>query len=226
MIDGNNRFGFVGVVVLTCQTDAVLDGVRPIGGGETVVIIIEVGGVVIEPHGTVVIVLIEPALVVSYREAMMDEDLMVGITASHLEAVPVSLTRIFSQSDGDGLSVPIGHLRTHLAVEPGLVDTCRARVGTHIIVRTPVFETDTILNDGVRGADALEEIPTVVGVTPCAASDIVVSGAGELLVRKAIRVSSEVSGSTGHCLVVEVMVRIDILDDVVASYFHLTACIA
>ena len=151
---------------------------------------------------------------------------MVGISASHLKAVTVSLTRVFCQGDGNGLSVPIGHLCTNLAVKPTLIHTRGARVGTHVVVRTAVFKADTVFDDGIGCAYALEEIPSVVRVTPCTATDIVVSGAGELLIGKAVGIAAEVGGSTGHGLIIEIMVAIHIFDDVVTSVLHLTSGIS
>ena len=93
----------------------------------------------------------------------------------------------------------------------------------HVVVGHTVLVADAVLDDGIGGADTLEEIPSVVGVIPRAATDIVVSGAGELLVGKAVGVAAEVSGGTGHGLVVEVIVGIDIEDDVVSAFLHLTS---
>ena len=76
------------------QTDTVPDRVGAEGGGETVVGVIVVRGIVIEPHRAAVIVLVKASGVVSYRQTMMDQKPMVGMLPSHLEAVAVSLAGV------------------------------------------------------------------------------------------------------------------------------------
>ena len=91
----------------------------------------------------------------------------------------------------------------------------------HVVVGHAVLVADAVLDDGVGRADALEEIPSVIGVIPRAATDIVVSGAGKLLVGKAVGIAAEVSGTAAHRLVVEIIVGIDIEDDIVSAFLHL-----
>ena len=200
-----------------------MDGVGAVGGGKTVVIDIGISGVVIQPHGASVIVLIISTCIVAYRQTVMNENLMVGISAPHLKSVSITLTRILRQGDGDGVSVPIGHLRTYLGVKPRLIHTFRTGIVRHVVIRRSVLIADTVLDDGVCVAHTLEEIPTVVGVVPCPASDIVVSVSGELLIGKTVCVTAEISRTTGHRLIVEVIVRVHVLDDVVSAILHLAS---
>ena len=93
----------------------------------------------------------------------------------------------------------------------------------HVVVRHAVLVADAVLDNGVGRADTLEEIPSVIGVVPRAATDIVVSCTGELLVGKAIGVTTEISGTAGHRLVVEVIVGVHIEDDIVSAFLHLTS---
>ena len=152
---------------------------------------------------------------------MVNEELMVRITATHLEAVAVALTRILREGDGDGIAVAVGHLRAYLRAEPTLVHACGTGMVAHIVVGRAVLIADAVLDNGIRRAHTLEEIPTVIAVAPCPATDIVVTRSGELLVRKTVRIAAEVGLSARHGLVVEVMMAIHVLDDVVAAFLHL-----
>ena len=222
MIDGNDILCLIAVVILRLVGEAVLDGIGAVFGGETVVGVVGIGGVVIQPHRSAVVVLVESAGVIAYRQAVVNEYLMIGIATAHLKAVSVSLARVFLERDSDGVTIAIHNLRTYFAVKPSLIDTQRTRVLAHVVVRCTVLVTDTMLDDGIGRADALEEIPSVVAVIPCAATDIVVSVSGELFVGKTVGIAAEISRRAGHGLVIEIIVRIDILDDVITAYFHLT----
>ena len=122
---------------------------------------------------------------------------MVRVSATHLKAVAVALTRVMIQGDGNGVAVTVNYLRTYFLIEPiCFVHTQRTRVLRHIVVGTAVHEADTVLDDRVGRADALEEIPTVIGVVPCPAADIVVSVTGKLLVGKTVCVTAEIGRIT------------------------------
>ena len=113
------RFRLVGV--LAAETDVIAHVVDAIGGGEAEIIAVGIACVVIHPHRAAVVVLVKPACVVGYREAVMDEDFMVRIFTSHLKAVAVALTGIAVKGDGDGLTISVNHLRTHFGVKPRFV---------------------------------------------------------------------------------------------------------
>ena len=146
---------------------------------------------------------------------------MVRKLSAHLKAVSVSLARVFLERDGDGITIAINDLRTCFGVKPCFVYAQRTRILAHIVVRRTVLVADTVLNDRIGSADTLEEIPSVIAVIPCTATDIVVSRSGELLIRKTVGIASEVGGRTGHRLVVEIVMAVHILDDVVATILHL-----
>ena len=99
----------------------------------------------------------------------------------------------------------------------------------HVVVGQTVLVADAVLDDGIGRAYALEEIPSVIGVVPRAATDIVVSGAGKLLVCKTVGVATEVCWTmltlrrSKSFFVVEVIVGIDIEDDIVSAFLHLTS---
>ena len=95
----------------------------------------------------------------------------------------------------------------------------------HIVVWRTVCIANAVLNDRLAATHALEEIPSVIAVVPCAATDIVVSCSGKLLVGKTICIAAEVGCASGHSLIVKVIMTIHIQDDVVSSLFHLAACI-
>ena len=97
----------------------------------------------------------------------------------------------------------------------------------HVVVGHAVLVANTILDDGVGRAHTLEEIPPVIGVVPRAATDIVVSGTGKLLVGKAVGVASKIGNTACSCsLVVEIIVGIAVKDSVVATTFHLDTRVA
>ena len=95
MIDCYDILRSVTVVVLRSETNTVLNSVDAVRGGEAIVIGIGICRVVIKPHRSVIVVLIKTAGVVAYGETMMDKKLMICITATHLKAVTVTLTRVF-----------------------------------------------------------------------------------------------------------------------------------
>ena len=146
---------------------------------------------------------------------------MVRKLSAHLKAISVSLARVFLECDGDGITIAINDLRTYFGVKPCFVYPQRTRILAHVVVRRTVLVADTVLNDRIGSADTLEEIPSVVAVIPCAATDIVVSRSGELLIRKTIGIAAKVSRRAGHRLVVKIIVTVHILDDVVATILHL-----
>ena len=78
-----------------------------------------------------------------------------------------------------------------------------------------------MLDDCIGCTHSLEEIPTVIGVVPSPATDIVISCAGELLIGKTVCIAAEVSRSTGHRFIVEVIMTVHVPDDIVAAHFHL-----
>ena len=223
MVDSYDILCLITVVVLRLVGEAVLDGIRAVFGGETVVGVVGISGVVVQPHRSAVVVLVESAGVIAYRQAVVNKYFMVRKLSAHLKAVSVSLAGVLFQRNGYRISVAIDDLRTHFAVEPSLIDTQRTRMLAHVVIRRTVLVTDTMLDDGVGVADALEEIPAVIAVIPCAATDIVVSRSGELFVGKTVGIAAEISRRAGHGLVVKIIVRIDILDDVIAAVLHLTA---
>ena len=96
---------------------------------------------------------------------------------------------------------------------------------THIIIRRTVCIANAVLNDRLAATHALEEIPAVIAIVPCAATDIVVTCSGELFVGKAICIAAEIGSGTGHGLVVKVIMTIHVQDDVVAAILHLASSI-
>ena len=78
-----------------------------------------------------------------------------------------------------------------------------------------------MLYNCIRGIDALEKIPSVITVVPGAATDIVVSCAGELFIREAIGVAAKISNITSHMFIVKIIMAIHVLNDVIPAYFHL-----
>ena len=90
MIDRDYSLRLVTVAVLGRKRDTVLDCVGSVGGGKTVVIDIGVSGVVIQPHRTTVVVLVKTTGVVTDRQTVMNQDLMVRVISSHLKAVSVA----------------------------------------------------------------------------------------------------------------------------------------
>ena len=123
MVNRHDGFRFVTVAVLTRKTDAVLNSVGTISGGEAVVIGVSVRGVVIDPHRTAVVVLVKATRVVSDGKTVVNDDLMIRITSAHLKAVSVTLARELSKCDRNGISVAVGHRSTHFGVKPGFVHT-------------------------------------------------------------------------------------------------------
>ena len=63
----------------------------------------------------------------------------------------------------------------------------------HVIVGRTILVADTLFDDGLAGGYAVEEVPTVVGVVPCSATDIMVGGTAVLLVGKAVCIATEVA---------------------------------
>ena len=96
----------------------------------------------------------------------------------------------------------------------------------HVVVCRSVLVADAVLDDGIGIAHALEEVPSVVAVAPCAAADIVVSGSGELLVCKTVGIATKISGTAAHRLVVEIIVGIAVENGVVATILHLDTRVA
>ena len=128
MINSDYVFRFITVSVFTGITDAVLNRVGTISGGETIVDIVSICGVVIDPHRASVVVLVKTSCIILDCQAMMHDYFMIGVTASHLKAVAVTLTRILGQTDGNRIAVTVGHLRTYLTVKPCLIHPCCPRI--------------------------------------------------------------------------------------------------
>ena len=224
MIIGNDALRLVSVSVLAGKTDVVLQRIGAVSGGEAVVDHIAVSGVIIEPHGAAVVILVKPACVIIHRQTVMHDHFVIGVLTTHLESVTVALAGILGERDGDGVSVAVDELRADDGFEPVLIGLY-ARVGGHVIISRSVAETDGVLDHGIGRADPLEEIPSVIGVIPRAASYIMIAVAGELLVGKAVCVTPEISGGAGHRFIIEVIMAVHIADDVVSAAFHLASCV-
>ena len=91
----------------------------------------------------------------------------------------------------------------------------------HVVLLRTVVVADTVLQDGHRTVltDAVEEVPAVIRVVPCAAASVDVAATGILLVGKAVGVAAKVVCQ----LVVEVVVRVAVQYQVVAACLHLYA---
>ena len=121
VVNRHHVLRFVTVFFLTFVGETVLNGIGAVSRSETIVGDIGVRGVVVQPHGAAVIVLVEAAGIIAYRIAVVNKQFMIRILSSHLESVSVALAWVFLEGDGDGLAVTIHHLRAYFAVKPCLV---------------------------------------------------------------------------------------------------------
>ena len=90
MINCNYILRLVRIAVLGCKTYAVLNGVGAVCRSETVVDIIVISGIVIHPHRAAVVVLVKTTCVVTDRQTVMNQDLMVRTLSTHLKSVSVA----------------------------------------------------------------------------------------------------------------------------------------
>ena len=63
----------------------------------------------------------------------------------------------------------------------------------HVVTCRTVRITDTALKNRLTCAHALEEIPAVIAVVPCATTDIGVALTFELLIGKTVRIAAKIA---------------------------------
>ena len=149
MVNSDNRLRLIAICILACVTDTILNGVGAIRRREPVVDVVGIRRVVIHPHSAAIIVLVKTSCVVSDRQAMVNEYLMVRTLTAHLEAVAVALTRISVQRDSNRIAIAVGHLCAYFAVEPRFVGRQSPRMLSHVIIRRAILITDAVLNNGI-----------------------------------------------------------------------------
>ena len=91
------------------------------------------------------------------------------------------------------------------------------------------MKADTVFDDGlITIRDALVEVPTIIGIIPCAAAYIMVAGTGELLICKPIGIAAKISQffaifTRSHLFIIKIIMRIYVLDEIISALFHLAA---
>jgi hypothetical protein len=96
-----------------------------------------------------------------------------------------------------------------------------------VLLRT-IAVADAVLYDcsAIISSGVCVEVPSVVGVVPCATAAVGVSTAVVLLVGETVGVASEVGCVDALELIVEVIVRVAVEDKVAMTVLHLDACIS
>ena len=150
---------------------------------------------------------------------------MVGILSTHLKSITIALARILIQCYLNGIAITVGHSGTNLAIKPCFICLVAWVVG-HVISSRSILITNAVFHDSLGIAHTLEEIPSVIAIAPCTATDIMVTITCELLIGKTICVTSEVGGCAAHRLIVKIMMTIHIFNDVISAILHLASCVS